>query len=63
MFQNVWVPQRVSAELLQGFVECLDSSIPEVNEERASALLSDEGKDLKQFYFVKGILKKKIQLN
>ncbi|GFS19080.1 nuclear pore complex protein Nup205-like, partial [Elysia marginata] len=31
--------KNVSSELLQGFVECLDSNCPEIKEERASVLL------------------------
>ncbi|XP_035827391.1 nuclear pore complex protein Nup205 [Aplysia californica] len=37
--------KRVSAELLQGFVECLDSNTAELAEERASALLSEPESD------------------
>ncbi|KAK3769775.1 hypothetical protein RRG08_046880 [Elysia crispata] len=33
--------KHVSSELLQGFVECLDSNSPEIKEERASVLLME----------------------
>ncbi|XP_059166343.1 nuclear pore complex protein Nup205-like isoform X2 [Physella acuta] len=41
--------KRASAELLQGFVECLDSNTAEIKQERASALLmEDESEDPKE---------------
>ncbi|GFN90053.1 nuclear pore complex protein nup205-like [Plakobranchus ocellatus] len=39
---NLFTAEKsVSAELLQGFVECLDSNCPEIKEERASVLLME----------------------
>ncbi|RUS70914.1 hypothetical protein EGW08_021327, partial [Elysia chlorotica] len=41
---NLFTAEKsISSELLQGFVECIDSNCPEVKEERASVLLMENG--------------------